>query len=476
MQNVLGSHSYPPGISPTASRHWRDVFWLLIFMAHLTVVGFALAVFGLNRFKKKDRLNIDKYTMGFLENKDGLTEDYWPVYSIAAGVGATLGWTWFLLLSSRANQMIKFAVHLLTAYLAVVSVLCFWIKQFFWGGAFAIGAALQFLYVISIIDRLPFTMLVLQGAVKMVQNLPEVTRVASVFMLVMLLWLALWSFGAAGVVALSIGDGGRWWLLLVLSISLFWTGAVLCNVVHVIVSGMVFLVLIHGGQEAASMPCKPLMNSLRCAITTSFGSICYGSLFTAAIRALRWKIRGLRSKIGKNECLLCCVDFLFHLVEFLVRWFNKYAYVQIAVYGKNFNHSAKDAWELFQSTGVESLIAYDCSGAVLLMGTLLGGLIAGTCAAIWTWIKHPERVVMVGSTAMLVGMILVGLAVVVVESAVTSIYICYAEDPTLINRWDAVFFTQISEKLHQRLQHRSLRPRELLRRRADEETPEAVLS
>lgn len=76
----------------------------------------------------------------------------------------------------------------------------------------------------------------------------------------------------------------------VLSVSLFWTGAVLCNVVHVIVSGMVFLVLFHGGQEATSMPPKPLMNSLRYAFTTSFGSICYGSLFTAAIRTLRWEV------------------------------------------------------------------------------------------------------------------------------------------------------------------------------------------
>ena len=48
--------------------------------------------------------------------------------------------------------------------------------------------------------------------------------------------------------------------------------------------------------------------------------------------------------------------------------------LQIAVHGKSFNHSARDAWELFQSTGVEALIAYDCSGAVLLMGTILGGL------------------------------------------------------------------------------------------------------
>jgi len=58
-------------------------------------------------------------------------------------------------------------------------------------------------------------MLVLQKAVKMVWNIPEVMRVAYAFMFVVLLWMALWSFGAAGVVASSMGDGGRWWLLVV---------------------------------------------------------------------------------------------------------------------------------------------------------------------------------------------------------------------------------------------------------------------
>lgn len=81
--------------------------------------------------------------------------------------------------------------------------------------------------------------------------------------------------------------------------------------------------------------------------------------------------------------------------------------LQIAVNGKGFNHSARDAWELFQSTGVEALVAYDCSGAVLLMGTLLGGLVTGTCSGIWTWIKWRDRVSMVGSTTMLMGMVLV---------------------------------------------------------------------
>ncbi|KAK8259828.1 hypothetical protein V6Z11_D13G081700 [Gossypium hirsutum] len=270
-------------------RRWRDVFWLAIFMLHLIALGFVLVLLGLNRFKKSDRLNIDRYTNRVWEHNNGLTENYWPNYAVAGGVGAALGWIWLFLLGSHSNLMMKVSVHILTTYLAVISVLCFWCKQFFWGVAFATGAALQFLYVISVVDRLPFTMLVLQKAVKMVWSLPEVMRVAYAFMAVMLLWMGIWSFGAAGVVASSRGDLGRWWLLVVLSVSLFWTGAVLCNTVHVIVSGLVFLVLIHGGRNASPMPPNPLMKSLRYAVTTSFGSICYGSLFTAAIRTLRWK-------------------------------------------------------------------------------------------------------------------------------------------------------------------------------------------
>ncbi|CAO2039391.1 unnamed protein product [Urochloa humidicola] len=481
-------------------RQCRDVFWLVVFLLHLLVFGAALALFGLNRFRQADRFNIGRYANLTAEpwgtttpagspdpapappppavyrSEDPsvppseLTETYWKFYGAAGGVGAALAGAWLAAAAWRKDRgkvVMRTAVHSLTAYLAVVSVLCFWGKHFFWGVAFAVGAFLHFLYVMSVLDRFPFTMLVLQKAVRMVWELPDVMRIAYAFVLAMLCWMALWSFGISGIVAFDIPNGGQWWLLLIFSVSLFWTGAVLSNTVHVIVSGTVFLVLIHGGPAAATMPPKPLLKSLQYAVTTSFGSICYGSLFTAAIRTLRWEIRGIRSKIGSNECLLCCIDFLFHIVETLVRFFNKYAYVQIAVNGQSFNRSARDAWELFQSTGVEALVAYDCSGAILLMSTILGGLITGTCTGVWTYFKQSDKAIMVGSTSMLMGMILVGLTVVVVESAVTSIYICYAEDPLLIQRWDPEFFEQLSEALHERLQYRSARARQILNERLD---------
>lgn len=111
-------------------------------------------VLGLNRFKKTDRLNIDKYTNGFMEqHHEGLTENFWPMYAVAGGVGTALGCTWLFFLGSHANVMMKVSVHILTTYLAVISVLCFWGELFFWGVLFASGAVLQFLYVISVIDR-----------------------------------------------------------------------------------------------------------------------------------------------------------------------------------------------------------------------------------------------------------------------------------------------------------------------------------
>ena len=122
-------------------------------MIHLVGLGFVLSVLGLNRFKKTDRLNIDRYTNRVLENRKQLTETYWPFYALAGGVGTVLGLIWLLLLGSQANYMMKVSVHILTTYLAVIGVLCFWGEQFFWGVAFAIGAALQFFYVISVIER-----------------------------------------------------------------------------------------------------------------------------------------------------------------------------------------------------------------------------------------------------------------------------------------------------------------------------------
>ncbi|KAF1868805.1 hypothetical protein Lal_00048084 [Lupinus albus] len=111
--------------------------------------------------------------------------------------------------------------------LAVISVLCFWAHQLFWGVAFAIGAVLV---------------------------CAEVLRVAYAFMVLVLLWMTLCH----------------------LEQLVLWLKAPV----------MVDAVSIHGDRYAASIPANSSLKTLQYALTTSFGSIRYGSLFEAAIRTL----------------------------------------------------------------------------------------------------------------------------------------------------------------------------------------------
>lgn len=165
-------------------RQCRDVFWLVVFLLHLLVFGAALALFGLNRFHQADRFNIGRYANLTAEpwgtpagppdpapappppsvyrSEDPsvppseLTETYWKYYGAAGAVGAALACAWLAAAAWRKDGgkvVMRTAVHCLTAYLAVVSVLCFWGKHFFWGVALAVGAGLHFLYVMSVLDR-----------------------------------------------------------------------------------------------------------------------------------------------------------------------------------------------------------------------------------------------------------------------------------------------------------------------------------
>ena len=66
------------------------------------------------------------------------------------------------------------------------------------------------------------------------------------------------------------------------------------------------------------------------------------------------------------------------------------------------------------------------------MSTILGGLITGTCAGVWTYFKQSDKAIMVGSTSMLMGMILV--------SACIFVRICMAEVTTEKACMSKVFF------------------------------------
>jgi hypothetical protein len=142
------------------------------------------------------------------------------------------------------------------------------------------------------------------------------------------------------------------------------------------------------------VPPNPTLGAFKRSMTTSFGSICFGSLIVATLQTIRALLRGMRNE--RNGLLVVIVDCLIGWIESLVQYFNVYAFTQVAIYGyvltqcvrsedlwahivlfcsKPYCRAAKDTWQLVKSHGVEAIINDNLISGVLTMGCFLGGVI-----------------------------------------------------------------------------------------------------
>jgi hypothetical protein len=86
---------------------------------------------------------------------------------------------------------------------------------------------------------------------------------------------------------------------------------------------------------APNVPRYPTWLSFRRGISTSFGSVCLGSLVLSCVRILRFFS-------GKKTL---CLGLLFNRIfSRIFQLFNRYAFTQIAIYGTTFCESAKATW------------------------------------------------------------------------------------------------------------------------------------
>ena len=63
---------------------------------------------------------------------------------------------------------------------------------------------------------------------------------------------------------------------------------------------------------------NPSRKAFKRTMTTSFGSVAFGSLIVAILQAMRAMLRQSRSRLA------CIADCLLGCIESLMRWFNKY--------------------------------------------------------------------------------------------------------------------------------------------------------
>lgn len=431
----------------------QDLTWAVLFVLHL--LGFVGYI--VHRL-----LGISAKRAYEVELEEDVETGYFPVLGISLIIATIFAIIWTVLIRKYARPMLYVAAFLPLVLMGTATALAALQRQ---GGAAAIsGISFCFLalYLWWIWDRLAFTAVLLETSAKIMLNYSG-TLVLTVCSMIPGVLIALFYMAAGAVIKFDIdaakksahpsvdgsnfgtSEGGAAALILCTVFSFYWTWAVLGNVVHTTICGVVgrwyFLATDSSSSEAATSP------ALKQAMTTNFGSIALGSFIMAIIKTLKFLAESCKQGAKDQDnpialiifCILACI---ISCIESAFNFVSTYAYVYVALYGCSFCTGASETFKLFCSTGLDMLVAFDYSGLVSLLGSLVGALVTG-CSTWGILLAHgrwrekngelePDNMGVIILFAACIGFGAVQVVGSAVESGCCSLLVCYAEAPEVI--------------------------------------------
>ncbi|XP_041605429.1 choline transporter-like protein 5 [Vulpes lagopus] len=195
-------------------------------------------------------------------------------------------------------------------------------------------------------------------------------------------------------------------------------------------------------RKPDDIPPYPLFTAFGRAIRYHTGSLAFGSLLLALIQMFKIVLEYLdrRLKDAQNNIskfLQCCLKCCFWCLENVIKYFNRNAYVMIAIYGKNFCRSARDAFNLLMRNILKVAVMDKVTDFVLILGKIL---VAG-CIGMLAFLLFTQRLptIIEGPTSLnyywvplltvIIGSYLVAHGFFSVYAmCIDTIFICFLED------------------------------------------------
>uniref|UniRef100_A0A3P8WKZ6 Choline transporter-like protein n=1 Tax=Cynoglossus semilaevis TaxID=244447 RepID=A0A3P8WKZ6_CYNSE len=124
------------------------------------------------------------------------------------------------------------------------------------------------------------------------------------------------------------------------------------------------------------MPSFPVFSGLGRALRYHTGTLAFGSLILSLVQIIRVLLEYLDHKLkgAHNKCtrfLLCCLKCCFWCLEKFIKFLNRNAYIMVAIHGKNFCSSAKDAFFLLMRNMIRVAVLDKVTDFLLFLGKLL---------------------------------------------------------------------------------------------------------
>eukprot|EP01084_Bolivina_argentea_P249815 418346_1 len=434
----FGESTYGKRIDYTTPKY-RDPFWAVLYIIHIIVVIICSIYLWISEYSNITNNTTNNNSDPNTDETDSNEIDNWTGIIIAIIVsmivGVLFGICWLQLIKYFASIIIKVMLFVNVILWIVVGIIGIITAQIFLAVVGFILAIFMALWMWCVWSRIPFASVLLSISSTIVSKY-QGTIILSIFVILFdIAWIFIWgSLFAVYIVTRPVvttcNDSGECinvantnnFIIFLLLVSMYWGFQVNQNISHMTTCGVSAT-----WYFSTSIDHKPTPAAFKRTMTTSFGSVCLGSLLVAILQAIRAMLRSVRDRNIIGFIAMC----LLNCIEWAIRYFNKYAFAQCAIYGTSYIESAKATWSLFTSRGIFAIINDDLTGLTISAGAVIGGVVsAGVATGIaYTFYGAKEELIIAAIGGFVVGYILCAVILMVLASSVVALFVCYAEDP-----------------------------------------------
>ncbi|KAJ0407931.1 hypothetical protein ATCC90586_006303 [Pythium insidiosum] len=451
----------PESAPPTGC---RDLPFAVVFLLNVAAIVGLMVVWGFDSLKADSTPGSSSSSSDLISPRDAkVTLGVALGMSVLAVVLALLS---VKLIVAYARCMINFTLWFSVGLSFAIAALGFYIGSIFLGVFGVILGLLGLCYARAVQHRIPFAAANLHVAAAAISKHWSTYLVAILFTIVQIVWVIVWAIALLGVAnhlreedgpsAAGLRTSGErcfansecasnscrnnrcygndsvfykdsavnYVIYFFMLVSFYWGLQVFKNVSHTTIAGTVATFWYNAESSGATG------SSLKRSMTTSFGSICFGSLLVAIVQALRELANQAREE---GSFLGCIAECLLGCLQAILEYINRWAFVYVGIYGYKFTQAGKAVFDLFHNRGFDAIINDDLIGNVLSFAALGVGLI---CAGVGVAFAHFANEVSYSNSMLFLGILgfVVGVGVAVtplsvIDSSVATIFVCFAEDP-----------------------------------------------
>jgi len=440
---------------------YRDAPFALAFVMHLGIIFFFAVTWGFSAFRKVQDESDDPNEYHDYDEEENDSDYKQPslyvlllLTLLTCMISIGISGLSLKVMMHHAETLIQVSLLGSCGFMLVISVLLLLYGQFLCAAGFVLGSLINAFYARRVWHRIPFASSNLRTALSAVQTNGGVCAVAYGVAGVAVFWTMIWGLAFLGG---SVREGsceggtctgGNAAFALFMVLSFYWTIQVFQNVLHVTVSGVVGTWW-FAPHDALSVFSPAIVDSFHRATTYSFGSICMGSLLVSVIQTLETLARSARQN-NRGGLLTCIVECILSLLASIAKYFNRWAYCYVGLYGFDYISSGKKAMELFQAKGWTTIITDDLVHRSLRLVAVVVGALSGFLGMLLGMATGW------GATFVFVPSFFIGLSMAlilmnVVLSAVDTVIVAFAEAPAefqthhpalsnnMIQKWRQVF-------------------------------------